>query len=211
VSLRRLGAAGLAAVSLACATSDAPLRLEPPALDLEAEDYASVLERWTRSEEIFDGLFSVMYAHATLHSPELRRAFIEAFPDAYGRGSEEARRLTLADPDAEAHWEVFLSVSTSDQKWNDLARPDSIWRVTLQTDDGPEVDAKVREVDLNANLRTFYPHVTPFASGYGLEFPLTTLEGEPLIGPSTREIVLRISSALGEARMTWELEPQDPS
>ena len=201
--------AGLALVGVlsACAGPPRPLSLQPPE-DVGAVDYQDVLGRWTRSETIFDGLYSVAYLHATLHAPELRRAFLQRFPDAYGRGSEEARRLTLADPAAETHWEFFLSASTAKYQWNDLADEDSIWRITLRSDDGPEVDATVRAIPLNANLRVFYPYLTPFSNGYGLEFPLTTPEGAPLIGPETRQVVLRISSAIGATELTWRFDQE---
>lgn len=208
---RALGVALLAAaVGLAAGacTSPTPALRMRPVEGLTPDDYQEVLERWSRRDEIFNGLFSVMFLHATFHAPEFRRAFLLHFPDTYGRGSDEARRLTLAEPSAETHWEFFLSASTPRPRWNDLAQPDSIWHVTLRADEGPEVDAKVREIDLNANLRVFYPYLTPYSRGYGLEFPLTTLEGKPLISSSTREIVLRVSSALGTAEMRWALEPE---
>lgn len=189
---------------LGCATATGPVSLVP-AEALNPEDYPEVLGRWTRNAEIFDGLFSIMYLNASFHAPELRKAFLIRFPESYGRGSDEAERLTLANPEAETHWEFFLSASTPHQAHNDLARPDSIWRVSLRADDGPEVEAQVRRVDLNANLRAFYPYLTPFASGYGVDFPLTTLEGQPLIQPTTKKLVLRVASALGEAEMEWRL------
>ncbi|MEL6189010.1 MAG: hypothetical protein AAFU79_30690 [Myxococcota bacterium] len=207
----RLAAVGCALTAgMGCASTPDPLSLAPTET-LEAQDYPEVLSRWTRSAEIFDGLFSVMYLNASFHAPELRKAFLLRFPESYGRGSDEAERLTLANPDAETHWEFFLSASTPHQAHNDLARPDSIWRVSLRADGGPEVEARVRRVDLNANLRVFYPYVTPFASGYGLEFPLTTLEGTPLIRPETRKVVLRVASALGSAEMEWALSPSAAS
>ncbi len=200
-------ALALSAVVVGCSGKPAPLRLEPPTEGL-AGDYGAVLDRWTRRSQIYDGLFSVLYVGATFHAPELRRAFLQRFPDAYGRGSEEARRLTLANPDAETHWEFFLGAATSKQRWNDFARADSIWRVSLVAD-GVEVDAKVRRIPLNANVRVFYPYLTPYTSGYGLEFPLTTVEGKPLITSATRKLELRVSSALGNTSLVWDLGGSD--
>lgn len=188
-----------------CAGDPRPLTLRPDPT-IRPEDYEDVLERWTRKAEIYDVIQPIAYIRATLHSPEMRKAFLQRFPDVYGPGSEEARRLTLADPSAETKWAFFLSASTVKQSYNDFQRPDSIWRVTLRADDGPVVDAQVRAIPLNANLRVFYPYLTPFASGYGLEFPLT-VDGEPLIGPETRRLVLRLSSAIGETELVWELGP----
>lgn len=194
--------------AMGCVASDPVVQLQPSKA-INATDYKSVLGRWTRRDEVYDGLFSVIFVHATFYSPEFRKAFVNRFPEFYGRGSGEGRRLTLEDPDAESHWAFFLAASTPNQTWNDLSRDDSIWRVTLRSDGGPEVNAKVRPIKINANLKTFFPYLTPFAVGYGLDFPLVTLQGQPLITPQTRMIRLRISSALGAAEMAWHLEPEE--
>ncbi|MBX2813692.1 MAG: hypothetical protein KTR25_17885 [Myxococcales bacterium] len=197
----------LLSVGWGCQTTPPLLSLRPQP-DIEREDYPRMLNRWTRKDEVFDGIYSIMYVRSTFHAPEFRRAFIERFPDAYGRGSEEARRITLANPEAENHWEFFLTASTPNQRLNDLADADSVWRVTLRADDGPWVLAKVRLIKSTDNLKVFYPYLSPFASAYRLEFPLTSLEGKPIINGQTRHLRLRISSALGVAELEWQFVPE---
>lgn len=205
---RRLGL-GLLLGSLAIASgqggcaSPRPLLLNSDEV-LGADDYEDVLGLWSRADEVYYKLDSVLFAHATFHSSEVRRAFALEHPNVYGPGSEEARRLLLLRPDAEAAHEFFLSASTREQSWNDFDKPDSIWRITLQTDELPAVDGQVERVKTSANLRVIYPYITDFARTYSVRFPLT-VDGQPVLGPTTKVMRLSIISALGTATMTWRL------
>lgn len=202
---RFMGFAAFAALSLSCASVEDRVTLQSER-ELEPVDYRGALARWTRSDEIYSGLHSVLFVHATLHSPDFRRAFLLRHPDVYGPGSEEAGRLLLTGPEAELHHELFMSVSTSKPTWNDFQQESSIWRITLHGDDGEPVDGEVRLIKTTANLRVIYPYITDFARTYALRFPLKTVSGRPVLSPATRRLVLRIASALGEAELVWALE-----
>lgn len=175
---------------------------------IQANEYDDYLRRWTREDEIYDGLYSVAFLHATYHSPSFRRAFLVRHPNVYGKGSEEAQRLTLTRPEAENFHEFFVSISTSNPTWNDLSRHNSIWQVTLTSDDGEPVDAEVARVKTTANLRAIYPYITPYAKTYAVRFPLSTFTGEPVLTPKTRQLALHVKSALGEAKLTWLIAPR---
>ncbi|MCB9645545.1 MAG: hypothetical protein H6730_02950 [Deltaproteobacteria bacterium] len=204
--MRRWAAAGLVAVALAGCAHERKLRLNSDHV-LGADDYEEILQAWTRSDEVYHDLDSVLFAHATFHSSEVRRAFGLRHPVMYGPGSEEASRLLLTGPDAELHHEFFFSGATHLPEWNDFDKPDSIWRITLQADDREPVEAQVERIKTNANLRVIYPYITDYAKTYRLRFPLTTPEGDPVLTPRTRVMHLTITSALGTAHMAWVLTP----
>ncbi len=173
---------------------------------LGADDYDGVLQAWTRSDEIYHSLDRILFAHATFHSSEVRRAFGLRHPNVYGPGSEEAARLALTAMDSEDWHQFFLSASTGDPSWNDFSRTDSIWRVTLQVDQGPVVDGQIDKVKTSANLRIIYPFITDYAKTYRIRFPLAT-EGEALLTPKSKVIRMSIISALGTAHLQWRLTP----
>ncbi|MCK6551294.1 hypothetical protein L6R52_35995 [Myxococcota bacterium] len=200
------GAVAVLALLGACATEQYPLTLQPTR-DVRADDYERVLERWTRKDEVYDGLDSKLFVWVTFHSPEFRRAFLLRHVDVYGPGSEEASRLLLTSPEAEEHLEFFFSASTGSPTWNDFDKESSIWRVTLEGEDHERVDGKVERVKATANLRVIYPYITDFSRTYAVRFPRTTPSGRPVISASSKVFTLRMSSALGTAKLEWRLEP----
>lgn len=191
----------------ACAHEQGEVLSLQPRRDLDASDYASVLGAWTREEEIYDKLDSILFVSSTFYSPEFRRAFLLRHPDVYGPGSEEASRLLLTSPDAEVFHEFFFSAATSDMRWNDFDKKASIWRVTLQSGDSERVDGEVKRVKTTANLQVIFPYITPFSRTYRVRFPLSTVAGDALITGRTERITLRFTSALGEAELVWRLSP----
>jgi hypothetical protein len=199
--------AALIGVAFACASSD---RLSlTPRVSLTSDDYDDILEDWTRKDEIYDALDSVLFVFVTFHSPEFRKAFILRHPDVYGPGSDEASRIALTNPTAELYHEFFISASTNDVTWNDLDKNEkSIWRVTLIGDGDEVVEGTVEKVKTTANIREIYPHITDFAKTYRVRFPLTGVSGKPIITSHTSHFTLRIASALGAAEMSWDLRPE---
>ena len=114
----------------ACAAQIPRGVLHGPSRVLEPKDYDMVLNTWTRSAKIYQGLDSKMFVTATFHSPEFRRVFALAFPEIYGHGGNITRReLVDLTHDIEQYLTFFVSAYTADRKWNDLAKPDSIWRL----------------------------------------------------------------------------------
>ena len=201
--------AGSVALALSCASRPpAPLSLVSTA-NLTADDYEWALDRWTRSDEIYDQLDSIAFAFVTFHAPEFRKAFALRHTDVYGPGSEEASRLLLIRPEAEASHEFFLSVATTENRWNDFDKPDSIWRITLRGDNVTPVAATVERIKVNANLRAIYPFISPFAKTYAVRFRLSGLDRKPVLTGQTERLVLRVASALGKADFVWTLKPDE--
>ncbi|MBI2375900.1 MAG: hypothetical protein HYV07_18045 [Deltaproteobacteria bacterium] len=202
--MRALRAALLGLALGACHAQKPPISLAPPLGDAP---YEEVLDAWTREDRVYDRLESRIFATATFHSPSFRRAFLMRREDFSGPGSEEARRLSLTDSSAEEGFEFFLSVSTPTTDWNDLDEPDSIWRVSLVTEDGRTSKAKITRVKPNANVRAIYTYITDYAFTYSVRFPLTDDTGAPIIGSATRQIRLELASSVGKASLVWDLVP----
>lgn len=193
----------------ACARSE-PRRVRLQHLSAPAaEDYDEVLERWTRSDKVYSLLEARLFVSATFHSPEFRQAFAVAHPNVFGPGSDEARRLASLEGGAEENFEFFFSAYTANATWNDFGKEDSIWRVTLEGDDGERVDGVVTRLRTNANQRVMYPYVSAWAKTYTVRFPRTGAAGQLLISPASKQFTLRFTSALGEGVLTWHLEPSE--
>ena len=191
--------------STGCARRQAALY--GPETDISAGDYGAILKTWTQEDKLYRGLDNMLFVTATFHSPELRRAFAEAFPAIYGHGGEITRRelVDLTD-NIERFHTFFLAVYTPEVKWNDLDHDDSIWRLTLHgaVMVGPY---EVTSVSIDENLRIVYPHLSRFDAAYLVRFPLADPNGEVVLPPETRQFSLRVSSALGTAEVKWALKP----
>lgn len=211
----------LAALGLTAACSvRRPAVLYGSETRLTPADYPAVLTTWSRSAKIYRGLDDKMFITATYHAPELRRAFALAFPDIYGHGGKITRReLVDLTGGVEQHHNFLLAVYTPDNRWNDLGRDDSIWRLSLQgsseTEVGPD---EVVPIKMDENLRAVYPYITRFDKVYLVRFPLVDPLQRLVIEGDAATISLRIASALGGANMLWQLNtinlawrPQGPT
>ena len=201
---------GITALSLlACTPQVRTASLFGPSTALDAKDYRLVLKTWTRSTKVYSSLDTKLFIDATLHSPEFRRVFALAFPDIYGQGGEVTRReLVDLSGGIEQYVNFFISAYTADTKWNDFNQPDSIWRLTLSSNEGIVVSpAQIIQVKIDANLRAVYPHIDGFDRAYLIRFPLTDPMQRLLLKRDTESLTLRAASALGVADLTWQLEP----
>ena len=183
--------------------------LHGPARDLRPKDYPKVLATWTKSAKIYRELDSKMFITGTFHSPEFRRVFALAFPDIYGHGGNVTRReLVDLTGDIEQYFNFFVAVYTADRKWNDLSKPDSIWRLSLEGSEGVTVSpSEIVQVKIDANLRAVYPYIDRFDKAYLVRFKLADPMNRLVIEPSSDKFKLRIVSALGSADLEWLLVP----
>lgn len=178
-----------------------------PETVLTADEYPAILKTWTREGKVYRRLDNKLFVTATFHAPEFRRAFAVSFPDIYGHGGKITRReLVDLTGGVEQYHNFFLAVYTPDKRWNDLARDDSIWRLTMRGSSGTVVGpADVIPLKMDENLRTVYPYVNRFDMIYLVRFPLTDPLHRVVIDPTTQSFTLRIASALGATEMEWDL------
>lgn len=192
-----------------CSSQIRPGVLHGPSRVLQPQDYGMVLKTWTRSAKIYQGLDSQMFVTATFHSPEFRRVFALAFPEIYGHGGNITRReLVDLTHDIEQYLTFFVSAYTADRKWNDLAKPDSIWRLSLEGEDGISVSpTEIIPVKIDANLQAVYPYIDRFDKAYLVRFKLADPMNRLVVKASSDHFNLKVVSALGKANLRWLLEP----
>lgn len=176
--------------------------------------YGGVLHQWTRSAKIYRELDNKMFVSATYHAPAFRRAFAVAFPDIYGHGGKITRReLVDLTGGVEQHHNFLLAINTPDNRWNDFAREDSIWRLSLystsrgghgagETEVAPD---DIVPIKMDENLRAVYPYINRFDKVYLVRFPLLDPMHQLIVDADTDEMVLRIASAMGVATMRWKV------
>ncbi|GMU61493.1 MAG: hypothetical protein AMXMBFR34_32560 [Myxococcaceae bacterium] len=164
---------------------------------LEAE-YQTVLERFTRSQAVYDNLDTNVFFHATWQSP----AFVEArlARDARFRAipaGEAAKNLAAEQKRLADAVEFHLAVHANDYKFEDFNRADSMWRLALVVDGKEVTPTEVSRLGRTTSpMRSIYSYMEPFWVGYRVRFPKVE------IAPGST-FTFRLASALGKADLAY--------
>ena len=183
----------------------------PPKVQLDEQwpaqvpgDYKSVTGRWTRNGSLRGQYQQVLDLYAVFKSPEWRAVHAAKMADMQRLDGAQrdaalagARAAAASDP-----YEVELLVTTWDRKENDLDRGKrSVWRVVLVDEQGKEIEPLeiIRDKRPVETLRAEFPAFGDFATAYIARYP----RAEPLLGPSVKQLRLRMSSERGGVELTW--------
>ncbi len=175
--------------------------------DSRAEaSYQAALNRVTEHREVYSGLDTQLYCAATYQSPEFREARVRRQAQ-FQTWPEAKLEQALARERAEATQghEVVLGLSLVDRRFDDLDSKNTIWRLSLVTDQGEVTPLAIRRVGrANQDLRAYYPYLGEFWTMYTVRFP-TDVAGKPLVGPATQTLLFRMSSTQGQVEMKFPL------
>lgn len=195
-----VGAAGCASVPPAIGEPGA----EVPDAKAEAS-YQAALARATEHREVYSGIDTQLYCAATYQSAEFReartrrQAMFQTWPEAK---LEDALARERADS-AQVH-ELVFGVSIVDRRFDDFDSRNTIWKLYLLTDQGEVIPLGIRRVGrANQDVRAYYPYLGDFWTMYSVRFPVTTAAGTPLVAPTTRTLLFRMSSTLGQVEMRF--------
>lgn len=200
-----------AAMALAGCGGGSPIvSLKPPEKRARADDYDDQLQRWTRNEKIINlvRLDTPLRVFATFFAPEFADAHVARHEDLFKISGRERNAMLRGFAQAfKDHYTFVVFAATTDRKWNDLHKKDSVWRLALVNDMRQQVsptDVK-RHLNITETTRNLYPHVEPFYQMYTLRFPRLQVDGRPLVSSSTRSLTLRFAGPLGMTALVWRL------
>jgi len=170
--------------------------------------YRAALEKATQHREVYSALDTQLYCAATYQSPEFRearvrrQALFQTWPQA-----KLDQALASERAEATQGHDVVLGLSLVDRRFDDLDSKNTIWRLSLVTDQGEVTPLAIRRVGrANQDLRAYYPYLGEFWTMYTVRFP-TAVAGKPLVGPATQALVFRLSSTQGQVEMKFPLAP----
>jgi hypothetical protein len=194
-----VGAAGCAGTPPAIGEPGAELS------DPRAEaSYRVVLDYVTEHREVYAGLDTRLYSAATYQSPDFREARVrrQAMFQTWPQPKLEQELARERAEAQEAH-EVVFGVSIVDRRFDDFDSKNSIWRLSLATDQGEVTPISLKRVGrANQDIRAYYPYMGDFWTVYSVRFP-TAVNGRPLVGPATRLLLFRMSSTQGQVEMKF--------
>ncbi|HEY3449402.1 MAG TPA: hypothetical protein VGK67_23815 [Myxococcales bacterium] len=180
----------------------------PRLADRDAEKrYQEVLGRWTRHAEIYDGLDSRLFLAATFQAMAFREARVERAAAFRSLPRTEAEMMLAADRKAHGEaLEVVLGVYANDRHFDDLGRPDSIWKLALVAEAGEAAPLSVEKLEsADPNLKALYPYLDTYWTAYRVRFPRAFENGAQVLPEKAQSLALRLSSAVGKAELRWDL------
>ena len=203
----RLGFGFALAAWVGCATS------RPQVVDysesahmFRESDYPATREAWTRTGKLVQDIGTVLEGWATLKGPEFRQAYVAKYAAVYSLTDSERDGLAKAQIQvSHTTYEIHLIAQSTSEKWNDLERRTSPWRVSLVDGTGSELGPTSIKVEKFPELyeQNFFPDRTPFSRSYTLKFAKPDA-GDGFVGPSSGRLILRISSPQGKVEFVWE-------
>jgi hypothetical protein len=172
-----------------------------------AEDYESILNRWTRAERLysFQGIDDVLTVTATYESWDFRWAYVVRYADDFKLSIDERKQL-LAETleQAHNHHQFYVSLYGSRYPEGELLAKEPAWIVRLVDDKGhvtaPEEIIKIRKP--GALERTYFPYTSSWRQCFRIRFAARTGDG-PTIADDAALVALRFSGPLGNLELTW--------
>jgi hypothetical protein len=197
-----------AAALVGCAqTNSKPVDFSDATRDYRATDYVPVYENWTRHAKLVRDVGTVIEAWGTYKSWDFRQAYVAQYSGAY-RLSDSARTTLLRSQldTSRANHEFHVAVQTTTDRWNDLDRKNTPWRVTLLDADGAELGPMSIQVVKLPELyeSQFFPSRTEFTRTYEISFARAGSGGPPVSVPAKGRLVLRFASPMGQIELAWD-------
>lgn len=197
-----------------------PVSMTPQTKDVDGEAaWDRILKEHTRRSEVYDLPIRQADMRATLVTPRLRKAFIDARDEFHGRFSRDTSRelLWLGQPDegvdaamrpapeSEQQVLVFVAMYVTDRKNRDIAASYTIWDTNLVRGDVSVAPVAIETLRNTPAVVDVFPYVDRFDDVYLLRFPLVDPEGRPLLSPGGEPVRLEVKSALAECVVEWAL------
>jgi hypothetical protein len=167
-------------------------------------DYEDVTEQWTRKARLRGQYQEALELAATFKSPEWRAAHAAKDADARGLvGEARAQRFAQAQAEVAGPYEIQVMLTTWDRRENDLDRgKKSVWRIRILDAQGNEIEPLeiIKDKRPAITLRAEFPAHGDFSTAYIVRFARTAA----LLGPSAKQIRLRMSGERGGVEVVWE-------
>ena len=208
----------LFALMAACATSH-PLLVDFSEANktYRNDDYPVALETWTRHGQLllYDqyDIGTAMEIWATFKSWDFRQAYVAKYAKIYGLAESERDQLAKSQLEtARAVYEIHMVAQSTTDRWNDLERRTSPWRITLLDGTGAELAPTSVKVEKLPEIYEyeFFPMRTLFSRSYTLRFVRPEGAGEAFLGPQSGRMILRVVSPVGKVEVAWEAKDSGP-
>jgi hypothetical protein len=196
-ALVAMSACGAPAVSLA----EGPREYVPT-------DYERVLDRWTRTEQLFvaSELDDLLTVTATYESWDFRWAYAVRYAEDYRLTVDQRRALFERSlPEVDHFHQFYVALYAQRYAWSDLTAENAAWIMRLIDDRGNETaPSEIEPIRRPGAIeRTYFPYTTPWRRAYRVRFPVARADGRLTISPDAQWFGLRFAGAQGNEQLVW--------
>ncbi|HVW28825.1 MAG TPA: hypothetical protein VHC69_25845 [Polyangiaceae bacterium] len=195
-----LSACGAPAVSLA----------EGPR-EYVATDYERVLDRWTRTEQLFvpTELDDLLTVTSTYESWDFRWAYVVRYAEDYRLTIDQRKALFERSlSETEKYHSFYVALYAERHQWSDLTAENAAWIIRLIDDRGNETaPSEIEPIRKPGAIeRTYFPYTTPWRRAYRVRFPVARADGRHTIAPEAQWFGLRFAGAQGNEQLVWTID-----
>lgn len=200
--MRRWALALAALAATACSTARIPrVGSDPPPAFSDGEkehQYQVVLDRYTRSQAVYDNLDTNVFFHATWQSPVFVEARVARDAAFHAVPADEAAKQLAAEQARLADGvEFFMAVHANNYRFEDFSRSDTMWRLALVADGREVTPTTIERLGrMSTQMQAVYSYMEPFWVGYRVRFPKVEL-------PVGQRFTFRLASPLGQADLEF--------
>jgi len=203
-------ASALCTLLAGCATSRPPLvDFSEATKSYRNDDYPAAFEAWTRHAKLVQDIGTAMEIWATFKSWDFRQAYVAKYAKVYDLAESERDQVAKSQQEtARAVYEIHLVAQSTNDRWIDLDRRTSPWRITLLDGTGAELAPTSIKVEKLPEVYEyeFFPARTLFSKTYTLRFVRPEGAGETFLGPQSGRMILRVVSPIGKVEVEWEAQ-----
>ncbi|MFK7825358.1 MAG: hypothetical protein AB8G05_14480 [Oligoflexales bacterium] len=173
--------------------SNVAIKLHPSLNDDYA--YLEILEKDTRSTEVYDNFETKFHIHATYLSPQFRRAFDK-------RLSYLMKEAPFSLGEASSNTGFFISVFAPEDKRVNLNNQ-NLWTISMKNKNKKYFPTVVRALSDKERWEVFFSHVNKWSKEFIIMFdvPSITPQSPDLVAKDQLKLLLSNSDA--SVMMTW--------
>lgn len=176
----------------------------------EERSYFKVQKRWTDKCSVTKNMNPLMTVYGTYFSEEFAESYVHELSRRYANTSELEDKLKVNEIDESKKFNRFiLSISTSDEKLNDLHKKNSLWKIYLIDDNGEKLNVtdiilKEKKIDF---YKEFFPYVDHWSNVYEVKFPKYSVTGtEEIPAKESSSFKILISGIKGSCELKYKLK-----
>ncbi|MFO0744057.1 MAG: hypothetical protein U1F43_00085 [Myxococcota bacterium] len=167
--------------------------------------YDQERERWTRSDEAYEGFEARLFIDATLKVEPFRRAYVHEYARLFDlTPAQEADVLSAELTEDRSNLVLVVALYTPNRNWNDLNPAHGFWEVRLQNQRGDTATPySVTRIDArNPAWRQLYPLFGTHDVLWELRFERALPDERPLAAKGDT-LSLIIAGAPVRVRLSW--------